>query len=396
MSRVVIHFARFGPYHLARIESARAVLSAAGWDVVGLETGGSDHTYEWDDEAGPTAWRRVTVFPGEAVEDIPNGRMRDGVQAALQKIQPDAVAIAGWGSVDARACLDWCKRHGATAIVMSETREADGQRVWWREWIKGRIIRRFDAALVGARSHRDYLLKLGFLGNRIMLGYNVVANDYFVEECLRVKTSEVRRVGKYFLASNRFIERKNLTRLIDAYAQFSVTQPRTKNQESRNLWNLCLLGDGELKSDLINQCHDLGLKVVESSPWETKNQEQGTVFFPGFRQIDELPSFYAHAGCFVHPALEEPWGLVLNEAMACGLPILSGSNVGAAEELMDDGVNGWKFDAENTEEIVVCLERIVGMSVEKRRAFGEASVRILEQRCPSEAFGQGLVEILNV
>ena len=307
---------------------------------------------------------------------------------------------------------------------MSETREADGIRVWWKEWIKSRIIRKFDGALVGAKSHRDYLIKLGLPAEKIRFGYNVVDNAYFesktatwrerMSDELGTKNQEptTKNVSPYFLASNRFIERKNLTRLIDAYAQFSLSQPRTANQppsprlrrsrEPRTLWNLCLLGDGELKSNLIAQCQGLGLQVAECAPWETKNQEQrtknkeqGTVYFPAFRQIEELPRFYAHAGCFIHPALEEPWGLVLNEAMACGLPVLSGNNVGAAEELIEPGINGWAFNANDVSEIRIAMQKIMALPAAQRLEMGQASRRLVEERCPTSAFGEGLVDLLT-
>ncbi|MDA7936189.1 glycosyltransferase family 4 protein, partial [bacterium] len=351
MSKIAIHFARFGPYHLARIESARSALGPLGWEVVGLETGGSDETYAWRKETGSQNWQRVTVFPGEATESIPGQRMNQGMAAALSDLQPDAIAIAGWGSPDARACLDWCRKNGAKAIVMSETREADGKRVWWKEWIKSRLIRPFDAALVGGASQRNYLIKLGLPGDRIQVGYNVVDNAYFaasaakwqkltaeMEDAEAASSSKIQNSkfkiqnAPYFLSSNRFIERKNLSRLIEAYAQYLHPKFKIQNPKS-STWNLCLLGDGELKEELIGHCRELGLEVKECAPWEdsdsskTQNPKSKIVYFPGFRQIEELPRFYAHAGCFIHPALEEPWGLVLNEAMACGLPILSGSNV---------------------------------------------------------------------
>lgn len=446
MPLIVIHFARFGPYHLARIESARSVLAKNGWDIVGLETGGYDTTYDWREETGPTSWQRVAAFPGEAAEVIPARRLVRGMRRVLDELRPNAVAIAGWGSVDARACLDWCKRNGAKAIVMSETRALDGQRVWWKEKIKRYLISRFDGALVGGKSHRDYLVKLGMVAEKIQFGYNVVDNAYFAEECLKVRKSRVEgQEGQpYFLASNRFIERKNLSRLIDAYVLYTgraMTAGRALEspecgmcsdtpilphptplatsgpaRRSSPTWNLCLLGDGELKADLIAQCHVLGLSVIESAPWESSLTSASCpttsdssfqisdfnvsafsapiVYFPGFRQIDELPKFYAHAGCFVHPALEEPWGLVLNEAMACGLPVLSGSNVGAAEELVDDGVNGRCFDAANVDEIAASLGRIAELSEDERLGFSAASARILEERCPTEAFGTGLAGLL--
>lgn len=432
MRRQAIHFARFGPYHLTRIDAAAAALGPVGWEVIGLETGGSDATYAWREEAsGSCAWQRHTVFPGEAAERIPAARLRDGISAALDRLKPDTVAIAGWGSPDALACLAWCRKHGVKAIVMSETREADGRRVWWKEFLKSRLIRRFDATLVGGKSHRDYLVKLGLPAERIRFGYNVVDNAYFKAESGKWKaesgkwkaepqppnseTAANQEPGTknqeqtpYFLASNRFIERKNLARLVEAYGRYiqqstidnwSEAEMAEGNRQS-SIWPLCLLGDGELKADLIAQCKNLGLTVIECAPWEQisptiHNPPSSIVFFPGFRQIDELPRFYAHAGCFVHPALEEPWGLVLNEAMACGLPILSGNNVGAAEELVDEGVNGWTFDAEDVGEMEKSLRKMAGQSEEQRLAMGAASATILEERCPTAAFGQGLAELLR-
>ena len=120
-----------------------------------------------------------------------------------------------------------------------------------------------------------------------------------------------------------------------------------------------------------------------------------TVFFPGFRQIDELPRFYAHAGCFVHPAMEEPWGLVINEAMACGLPVLSSRNVGAAEELVENGVNGWTFDPTDVQGLARLLCQVSNAEF-PLASFGDASRRIIEERCATAAFGRGLVAALSM
>jgi glycosyltransferase involved in cell wall biosynthesis len=454
--------------------------------VRGLQTASNDATYEW--QQGDQA-DFVTVFPERVYEEIPTSEMRRGVIEALDRLRPDAVAIAGWGFPDARACLDWCKRNNAKAIVMSETRAADGHRVWWKEWLKSRLVSRFDAAIVGGTSHADYLVRLGIRRDRIVTGYDVVDDRYFATEAEKWRRESIKcrengaEAGSplhvtrhplpvappFFLASNRFIERKNLARLIEAFARYgksvqcsvasvqkSAEDASPSTLDARHAvppWNLCLLGDGELKADLIAQCKELGLAVEECAPFVEKveseqrkveNQRESTVegtiqdpchsvksvakqegsnarcsnpdlvdaldprlstldspatptvFFPGFRQIDELPWFYANAGCFVHPALEEPWGLVLNEAAACGLPILSGDNVGAAEELVEEGVNGWTFDATNVDAITEGLCKVAGLSPEARKRMGGESRRILAERAPSQAFGEGLARLLGV
>ena len=123
---------------------------------------------------------------------------------------------------------------------MSETREADGQRTWWKEIVKKRLVRQFDAGLVGAQSHRDYLVKLGLSPESIQFGYNVVNNHYFTTEAHHYRQEDsYQNLRPYFLASNRFIERKNLDRLVSAY-----TEATSHTGSSAEAWDLCLPGDG--------------------------------------------------------------------------------------------------------------------------------------------------------
>lgn len=393
MPRLLIHFARYGPYHLARLRSAREALAPLGWEVIGLETAGNDETYAWE-ETHPAGQdpQVVTAFPNRFHENITAADCRRALLPLLDQWRPDAMAIAGWGSADGLACLSWCRKNHVRRIVMSETRAADGHRVWWKELLKRYFISRYDGALVGGPSHRDYLVGLGMKKEHIAFGYNVVDNEYFARQ--DSSSTEPRAVPPYFLSSNRFIPRKNLLRLIDAYASYCQS---TRTGAASEQWNLCLLGDGQQKPELIARCRGHNLAVLEGAPWDDApgaDQSQGAVWMPGFRQIDELPRFYAHAGCFIHPALEEPWGLVINEAMACGLIILAGDNVGAAESLVEDGVNGWRFDATDTEALAKLMRRVAAGAFPSS-AFREASLRILGQRAPTAAFGLGLKQLLT-
>ena len=386
----VIHFARFGPYHLARLDSAHRSLSAQGdWTLIGLETAGADQTYAWRKEAGSRQWQRVTVFPEEAAEAVSPSRLKRGMNHALDRCKADAVVIAGWGSTDARACLSWCKRKGALAIVMSETRYVDGERVWWKERLKRRLVRQFDAGLVGGRSHRDYLGTLGIPTERVAYGYNVVDNEFFTEQVARKEHLQSEGPERnYLLSSNRFLKRKNLAALLRAFGQGKI---RTQSHP----WSLILLGDGEESESLMSLCAELSLKTAQCAPWELEHSEKVDVFFPGFRQIDELPRFYALSRAFIHPALSEPWGLVINEAMAAGLPILSSTNVGAAEELVDNQVNGWLFDPSQDETIQDALIELFNAPAEQLYKMGQQSQKILEERCPLGAFGEGVLQCLN-
>src|SRR5207244_5123572 len=111
-------------------------------------------------------------------------------------------------------------------LVMSESCRQDEPRTWLKETIKRRIVALYSAALVGGQRHVEYLVELGMPRERIFTGYDVVDNEHFRQKAEEVRSqkSEVRQKyalrENYFLASARFIEKKNLTRLIRAYAEY--------------------------------------------------------------------------------------------------------------------------------------------------------------------------------
>src|SRR5208337_5127598 len=79
---------------------------------------------------------------------------------------------------------------------------------------------------------------------------------------------------------------------------------------------------------------------------------------PGFKQYEELPAYYGLAGAFVHASTAEQWGLVANEAMASGLPVLVSNRCGCATELVEEGRNGFAFDPENVEQLAGFMRRL--------------------------------------
>src|SRR5436190_7671442 len=162
---------------------------------------------------------------------------------------------------------------------MSESSRQDELRTWWKELIKRRIVGLYSAALVGGQRHVEYLVDLGMPRERVFTGYDVVDNDYFRRraEEVRSQKSEVRKKcglpENYFIASARFIEKKNLPRLIRAYAKYRPTlEVESHKAEVTAPWDLVLLGDGPLKSDLRRLISDLRLTAH--------------VHLPGFKQYD--------------------------------------------------------------------------------------------------------------
>jgi glycosyltransferase involved in cell wall biosynthesis len=260
-------------------------------------------------------------------------------------------------------------------LVMSESARQDEPRTWWKEVIKRRIVGLYSAALVGGQRHVDYLVELGMPRECIFTGYDVVDNAYFCRraEEVRGQKSEVRKKyglpENYFLASARFIEKKNLPTLIRAYAAYRQKSDARGNPP----WDLVLLGDGPLREALNSQLSTFNL--------------HRHVHLPGFKQYQELPVYYALARAFVHPSTTEQWGLVVNEAIACGLPVIVSERCGCVPELVQD--NGFTFDPFNEHELGSQLFRMALLSDDERMRLADASYRISANFAP-EHFGEGL------
>jgi glycosyltransferase involved in cell wall biosynthesis len=314
------------------------------------------------------------LFPDRSYTSLSGAEIRAAICKTLDALAPDAVAINGWSMAEARAAILWAERRGRVAVVMSETKADDASRVWWKEIAKRWMLARCDAALVGGRVHARYLEDLGFPAGRIVPGYDVVDNEYFrrgsalVRQGPRARRAAAGLPDDYFFACTRFIARKNVDLLLMAYARYRA---RAKGAP----WGLVVAGAGEEAARLRALAQELGL---------------GGVVWPGFVQYDRLPLYYGLASAFVHAASSEPWGLVVNEAIASELPVLVSRAVGAASELVAHGVNGYVFDPLDADDLAHAMTQLAEMSADRRADMARTSAAIADRWGP-ERFGAGLL-----
>lgn len=363
--KVGIAFHRYGAYHICRINSL-----SAHFDTVGFELSSETKEYKWDKVRSDDAFKRVTIFETGDSRDAPIPVLKKEIVRHLDENPVDVLFINGWADKGALVMLDWCLRHNKKAILMTESTEIDFKRTPVKEWIKRRIVGLFEAAIVGGEPHARYARSLGVPGDRIVKGYDVVDNHYFRKQADQARENDgaIRRKhglpSAYILASNRFIEKKNLLRLLDAYAAYVRSTPEP--------WHLVLLGDGPQKDVIVEKISALGLA--------------GYVTLPGFLQYGAIPEYYGLAKAFVHASTSEQWGLVVNEAMAAGLPVLVSGRCGCCEDLVEDGRNGFSFDPYQTGEITEKLQALGSKTPGELAAMGAESLRKVTAFDP-EVFG---------
>jgi 1,2-diacylglycerol 3-alpha-glucosyltransferase len=320
------------------------------------------------------------LFPGRPWDAIKGrGEMVRRIHASLGELNPALVCINGWSYGGGVAALAWCVSHRVPAIVMSESTAKDEPRLWWKEAIKRRVVGLCSAAMVGGAPHRDYLRALGKNPDRIFVGYDVVDNDHFREgaeaarQCEQQIRARLALPARYFLACSRFTPKKNLAGLLQGYALY-------RQAVGTAAWSLVIAGEGELQNELTALRDRLGLG--------------DNVQFAGPKSYHELPTYYGLASAFVHASTTEQWGLVVNEAMASGLPVLVSERCGCVGDLVEPGVNGYLFDPSNPGALAEAMQKIAADGCD-RRAMGRASENIIARWSPDQ-FAHNLARAAEV
>jgi len=376
---VSVCFTNFGPYHLARLRALAALLATSGDRLIAYEVADEEERYPWARDRGTEPFTWSTLFPGRSMESIPAEDCARAMTAALGRDRPDALGIVGYARPESMAGLRWALRHRRPTVLMSESQEIDHPRVWWKEAVKARRVRRFSAGLVGGPRHRDYLVKLGMPADRIAFGYNAVDNADYARRADASRSDPGDRAGlpgvPYFLAVNRFVPEKNLARLVRAYARYRASVA------DGQAWDLVLCGGGPGEAEVESAIRETGLR--------------GSIHRPGFLQAGELARWLAHASAFVHPSLMEPWGLVVNEAAACSLPLLVSDRAGCVETLVPEppGTTGRRFDPGDDTGLADSLAWMAAMPEADRLAMGRRAAEVVGEWGPGR-FARGTVEAI--
>ena len=405
MTSIAILWAQYGPYHFARV---RALKQLAGpMQVHALELANHSRDYAWTRSAESA--QLITLCPGMVSEKVPFQTVFRHTRRRLKELGVEVCLLPSYSPQQPLAALLAAKSLGIKTVMMNESHAGTSRAGQVGTWIKRRLVGMFDAALVGGAPQKRYFSSLGLSEDRIFIGYDAVDNDYFFQKAeeIRKRPDEARlRYGlpeHYFLSLGRFVAKKNLGMLLRAYRKFLASTSDSKT-------HMVMVGAGDEEPKLQALCEELRLPIYRSAEGgrsetrqtaSTINNKPG-VHFLGFRQVEENPCFYALADAFVLPSLHEEWGLVVNEAMASGLPVVVSETAGCAEDLLENGRphgpglngsldaslpnglakqirrNGFVFNPGSSDECAAIF-RVLESQKELRQAMGAASREIVEK-----------------
>ena len=284
----------------------------------------------------PFQWD-IPMLDGYAWRVVPNKRTSPSlrgffasstpaIHSLLSEAKPDVAIITGWHALPLLQALWACIRLRIPRIVRGESNGLR-KRSFRTRVLHRALLSRFDAFLAIGQANRDFYLQYGINPQRIFVSNYFIDNRRFQEQLRQIPDdrSDVRsgwgipQESVCFVYVGKLEPKKRILDLLAAFDRARQINPSL---------HLLVVGDGELMAEARQKVKELDLPVT----------------FAGFLNQREITRAYLAADCLVLPSdFGETWGLVVNEAMACGLPALVSDRVGCWPDLVKEGVTGGVF-----------------------------------------------------
>jgi glycosyltransferase involved in cell wall biosynthesis len=344
--KTVIYWEYFQRYHNARIAALLRHVETSEHEVIPVslsEVGYHGHKAERD--AYVDLHARYLKGDG-SIRPIDDPLVIAQFIELLDAEQPDAVAIVGWYGKGTREIVRWANAHSKAVVLMLAGSQHDKKRNLIKEAYKRFcFMPKIGAVLCGGLPHVRYAMTLGMKETRIFTGYNSVDNSFWAAKAEEAKGCDRQLTAamgltpqRYFISVGRFIGKKNFVALIEQYAAY-------RSLAGKDAWDLVIAGDGELREVLEAKIGELNLSDC--------------VKLPGYLSSEALAPYLGLAGAFILPSSGyEQWGLVVNEAMAAGLPVIVSDICGCCEDLVIEGKTGYSFSPSSMDSLSCLMQTL--------------------------------------
>jgi glycosyltransferase involved in cell wall biosynthesis len=319
-------------------------------------------TYDPPTEIGPIAFGpgESSDRPSDPSRAIHEWRKGGRIIRWMRDNHIRAAIVHGYNSPGLLRVIRWCRRGGVACLLHADSNIRGDRASGWRAIVKrhlvSRVIKWSRAVLPCGSLGVQYFQKYGAKPEQMFL--MPVEPDYRLIE--QITTGQIEEARQRFnlsasrrriVYSGRLAPLKRVDLLIDAFAQIANIRPN---------WDLLIIGDGPLREELEK-------RVPESL--------RSRVTWAGFIAEQSIVSaLYRASDALVLASDFEPWALVINEAAAAGLAMVASDVVGAAPELVRDGVNGRVFPHGDLPQLVQCLHEVTDESNTDRMKAASADV----------------------
>ena len=306
-----------------------------------------------------------------------NALLNSGVSKALDQAAPEIILCGGYSYVASWQALSWARQHRVPFLLWSESNLQDFRRSHaLTEFLKKQFFHRCNGFVVPGQSALEYVRAHRAKENSIFIAPNAVDNELFAraaEDARRNEAAlrkELMLPNRYVLFVGRLVREKGVFDLLAAYANL--------DQQLRQELALVFVGDGDSRSLLE--------KRATSIP-------AGTIRFAGFAQREQLGAYYGLADALVLPTYTDTWGMVVNEAMACGLPVIVSRAAGCAADLVRENWNGLLVAPKDVGGLESAM-RLLAQQTELRTTMGSNSAEHIRSYSP-QAWSDGVAWALR-
>jgi glycosyltransferase involved in cell wall biosynthesis len=266
-----------------------------------------------------------------------------GLNKALNEEKPDLIIVSGFSPATMKVYFRKLIK-GTPYIIWNGSIPKQADNKFSLRKLQRKLLCKHASAFVSyGHLAAKYLINSGAAPKSVFVAINTVDTVFFSSETelKREQQKSIKHQLPVFLVLGYLVPRKQIHQLLEAVKILS---------EKRIDFQVAVLGDGISKQSLID--------------YVKENQLEQIVTFHGFVQKNDLPGWFARSRALLFQTGYDIWGLVVNEAMAAGVPVLSSVNAGATHDLITDGENGFRADYKNYEETAAKIEWLINHPAE--------------------------------
>jgi len=362
--KVVILNNDFRVYWKGRLIYLRQYLTAQKIDFHAIELFGKGSPYSFDEYNNSLNWWSC-LFADNSASELSISNIQSSLFKKLDAINPDVIIAPSIVFFAGALGIRWAKKNRKKFIMFDDATPGQVKRNFIVQWVKNLIFEQVNGFWFPTKGYFNEFSYLSNKGVHFFYGFNSIDNSFFKlsgKPLLNHKT---------IICVARLVPVKNLDTLIKAWQVI----------ESLNTgYRLAIVGNGPEYHALNTLKLDLNLKTVD---------------FLGIIANENLLEFYSKADAFILPSLSESWGLVVNEAMAAGLPVLLSHNINASKYLLKEGVNGYGFDPLNVADIAQVIKKYIDTDITSKQLMSANSLEIIDDMS-YEKMGIQLAKALQI
>lgn len=264
---------------------------------------------------------------------LPQGLIKRVVYLIRQIRQSDVVVVYGYFNLWQKLGIIFTKLFCRKLILTSDatylqgTFESKGWKLRMKPFVQKILYNHISNGLwVPSTASLQYHQTLGVQSGQLAI------TPYVVDEAMICRVYAATHVNEFRLTNGipqhafvfvfcaKFIERKRPLDVIQAFAKVASLGKETY---------LIMIGDGPLKKEMEDSVRNLNIK--------------DKVLFPGLIPYTSLPEWYTASNILVFSSEHEPYGLPVNEAMLCGIPVIVSNRIGARLDLVEENITGWTY-----------------------------------------------------